>query len=139
MMLDRAAVILGYDPPTSKIETRGECKRCIFYFCLSGANQVVDFKCAGVISNCVRMATEAAVYQGYLCLSVNRCIEIKDSHRDAYLFAKERVAAVSSDVVALGNAGSSICSYFDSTSRGVMWGLAYGRRHKRGQGVPGAP
>jgi hypothetical protein len=23
--------------------------------------------------------------------------------------------------------------------RDVMWGLAYGRRHKRGQGVPGAP
>jgi hypothetical protein len=77
----------------------------------------VDFKAADMISTSVRAAIESGLYKALLFLSVNRRMEINDRNRDAYLFAKERVDNVSSDVVGLGNAGNSICSYFDSTLR----------------------
>lgn len=109
VMLDTVAHNFGYDPPVARIETRGDRHRCFLDFYQSDGDGEVKFKAAGVISSSIMAATETALYRGLLTLCVNCNVEINDVNRGAYLFAKDRVGKVSSDVVSLGNFGSCIC------------------------------
>jgi hypothetical protein len=119
MMLERVSRVLGYDPPSFRTETRGARHRCFVDFFAPGGNGSREFAAVGRVSASAGEAIETTVYNALLAFSVNRKIMINDSNHDAYVFAKEVVDQVTSDVQVMGDAGNNICSYLDSTHRAL--------------------
>jgi hypothetical protein len=118
MMVDRLTEFLGYNHPCYRFVNRGPQHRCILDFSpiVEGAGH---YKSASKFSASLEEATKGALYNTILAFSVNQKIEINDTNRDAFIFAKERVDQVSSDVEVFGNMANALCSYLDTTRKGL--------------------
>ncbi|CAN6181870.1 unnamed protein product [Urochloa humidicola] len=109
-LLNRAATVLGYEPPEFEMRNQDIRFKCYVKFVSAGNGQGRTFTAFGKVAYDAVTARHTALYNSLLAFTVNYNVVIFDPNRNAYLFSKDRVDEVGADLGVLGRLGSSTCA-----------------------------
>ncbi|CAN6232323.1 unnamed protein product, partial [Urochloa humidicola] len=110
VILRTVAANLGFLVPEFGMRTENGRFKCYIRFPSSGDGRGSTFTGFGRVALDPVTARQTALYRCLLAFSVNYGVLISDPNRDAYLFCKDRVNGIGSDLVAMADMGTNICS-----------------------------